>query len=580
MRELQHRIQGPGVDSPPVDAASLYPEPDGFLGRRAKAARAKLLAGLEGVLAKALAPGETVRYVARGCRFFLAEYWFGGAAAYYHNATALVLTDRRLLLVQIDRRGRPGDLKNQVSLTAVRGAGRTLLSGWIIRLADGSKLSFTALRGADRKRLEALLPGGDGPKSAQRSLEHLCPACLRVVPGPVGAAASCPEPTCRIPFRDPEKAARLSTWVPGLGDLYLRHHLFGTLEFLGSMVMLGVGLALALDAVANPEPSSGIAAAAMLLLLVVVPRVIDRSITRHMARKGLVPLALAPAPGAQARNLPSFPRWSPLLFAAGLALTGGMLALVAQDVGHDSAVREASRLADQGRFDDALARWEALKAAGGADETRRLRFALALLEAGDLTGADEVRGELEGTPVDRQLVQRFDAAIEREEAALTDYAEGLQALVQGDDAAAWPRLDRALEYLRDVKRPHLPATRAEVHAHLATELLAEPLAAGDLSAAPRWLDGAAGAPAAELAVVKAAYHSARDEAGAALAALAGADVKALPLDFQLLALEARARLATTDSARAEVRAAAQALPRDGLSDHAAARVEALTGPAR
>ena len=282
MPERETRIQAPGAASLPVNLSTLYPEGDGLFDRRTKARRAKLLGGIEVALRKALAPGETIRYVARGCRYFLGEYWFGGGAAYHHNMTALVLTDRRLLLVQIDGRGRPGDMKNQVQLAAIRGAGRSFLSGWGIRLADGTRLSFVALRAADRKRLQALLPTCEGPKAAEPSLEHLCPACLRHVPGKVGATATCPEPTCRIPFRDPEKAARLSTWVPGLGDLYLRHHLFGALEFLGSMLMLGVGLALLAEAIANPEPSSVVAAAFVLLLLVVVPRVIDRRVTRHM----------------------------------------------------------------------------------------------------------------------------------------------------------------------------------------------------------------------------------------------------------------------------------------------------------
>ncbi|WP_242345092.1 hypothetical protein [Anaeromyxobacter terrae] len=578
MRELATHLQAPGTDALPVDPASLYPEPDGFLGRRAKAQRAKLVAGIEGVLRTALAPGETIRYVARGCRFFLFEYALGGAPAHVHNLTALVLTDRRLLLVQLDWRGRAGDIKNQVPLTAIRGAGRSL-SGWRIRLADGSSLKFVSIRAADRKRLEALLPTADGPKAAGPSLQHLCPACLGVTPGPVGATATCPSPTCRIPFRDPEKAARLSTWVPGLGDLYLRHHLFGALEFLGSMAMLGLGLALLADALANPEAERLGVAAAVLVLLIVVPRAIDRRLTRHMGRKGLVPLALAPAPGAQARNLPSFPRWSPLLFAAGIAIAGGLLALTAGDLRHDGAVREASRLAAQGRFDDALARWNALEAAGGVDEARRMQFVLALMDAGDLADADQLRGELDGTPVDAGLVARLEAAVAREQAAITDYNEGIGALVKGDEATAWPRLDRAFEYLRGVKRPHLAVNRAELHAHLATQLLAEPLADGDVAAAPRWLDGAAGAPAAELAIVKAAYHSARGEADAARAALASADVQGLSLDFQLLALEARARLATSDAARAEVRAAAKALPRDQLSEEEAPRLDALLGEA-
>lgn len=559
----------------PVDPATLHPEPDGFLGRRARARREKLLSGIADVLRRALAPGERIRYAAAGCRYYLGEYWFAGAAAYHHNRMALVLTDQRLLLVQVGSRGKPGDIKNQVPLREIRGAGRSFLSGWRIRLADGTHLAFVALKRSDRTRLAALLPKADGPKAAQPSLQHLCPACLRAVPGPVGATASCPEPACRIPFRDPAKAARLSTWVPGLGDLYLRHHLFGGLEFLGSMFMLGLALAFGLGAILDPEPSSAIAAALVALVAVVIPRVVDRRITRHMGRKGLVPLALSPAPGAQARNLPSFPRWSPLLFAAGLAILAGVPALIVPDLRHDAAVREATELARAGRFDDALARWEALEAAGGAGEERRIRLALALIEAGDLAGADAVRSGLEGKPVDAKLVARFDTAVQRTQAAFDDYRRGVEALVGEDEAAAAPALDRAFAYLRGVRRPHFPTTRAELNAHLASQLLAEPLEASGVQAAPRWIEGAAGAPAAELAAVKAAWLSTGDDAAAARAALAAVDPSALPVEFQVLALEARARLAPHGAARAEIAAAARALGQQDLPDDLGARVEAL-----
>ena len=57
----------------PVNPATLYPDDDGFFGRRArKRARGKLLAGIgDGGLRRALAPGETLRYVARGVRYAL-----------------------------------------------------------------------------------------------------------------------------------------------------------------------------------------------------------------------------------------------------------------------------------------------------------------------------------------------------------------------------------------------------------------------------------------------------------------------------------------------------------------------------
>jgi hypothetical protein len=573
MRAHAKAAPTPGDDLP-VDSATLYPEDDGFLGRRAKAARAKLLGGIADVVRRALAPGETVRYAARGVRYHVVEHVFGGAAvAQYHNMTGLVLTDRRLLLVQIGRSGKAGDIKNEVPLAAIQGARKGFM-GLRIQLADGKKLQFASMRGADAKRLQALLPAAGGPRSSAPSLIHLCPACLRAVPGPVGTALTCPQQECRIPFRDPRKAARLSAVVPGLGDLYLRHHFFGSLEFLGSMAMLGLGAAFALQALADRETSSFVSAAVLAILFVGAPRVIDYFLTLHMGRKGLVPLAFAPAPGAQARNLPSYPRWSPLLFVAGIGVAGAIVFFVSQDLRHDVAVREAAALAAQGRLDDAQARWAAIERDGGADEARRVKFALALLDAGDLEGAGALEAQFQGSKIDSALAGRWNAASAREHAALDDYRHGVEALVAGD-ASAWARLDRSLAYFRGVTRPHLPRSRGELHAHLAEGVLREPLAEGDVERARRWVDGLGDAPGTEIAAVLAAYRSASGSRAEARAALAGLDTPTLSIPFQLLALEARARLAESDAEREAVRSAARAFPRDALDDEQVERLEAV-----
>jgi hypothetical protein len=563
------------ADDLPVDAATLYPEDDGFLGRRAKAARVKLLGGIADVLRRALAPGETVRYAARGVRYHVVEHVFGGAAvAQYQNMTALVLTDRRLLLVQLGRSGKAADMKNEVPLAAIQGAKKGFM-GLRIKLADGKKLQFASMRGADAKRLQGLLPtAATEPRSSGPSLVHLCPACLRAVPGPVGTSLTCPQQDCRIPFRDPGKAARLSALVPGLGDLYLRHHFFGALEFLGSMAMLGLGVAFALQALADRRTSSLVSAAVLAILFVGVPRVIDYFLTLHMGRKGLVPLALAPAPGAQARNLPSYPRWSPLLFVVGIGVTGAIVLFISQDLRHDAAVREAAALAAEGRLDDAQARWAAIERDGGADEERRVKFALALLDAGDLEGAGALEAQFQGTKIDAALAGRWNAASAREHTALEDYRQGIEALVAGD-ASAWTRLDRALAYFGAVKRPHLPRTRGELHAHLAEGVLREPLAAGDVERARRWIDELGDAPTTEVAAVLAAYRSASGSRAEARSALAGLDAATLSVPFQLLALEARARVAESEAEREGVRSAARAFQRDALDDDEAERLEAV-----
>jgi hypothetical protein len=303
----------------PLEAETAFPEGDGLLERRRASARAKLLASMRPVLEKALQPGERVRYAARGVQYAGLEFYFSGySVAYYSNLTALVLTDRRLLL-QVTSRGRPRDIKNQLRLAEVRSTRKRLGWSWELRLADGTKLVFVGMNRVDWKALGTLLPRPEEagkPVPGARSLEHLCPICLQPVPGPVGASPACSNAACRIPFRSPRRAVWLSTLVPGVGDLYLRHYLFGSLEFVGSMLALGLGVGVVALGVRHGE---AVLAVVGLVAFLVLPRLVDRAVTRRMAMKGLVPLAEGPTAGS-ARTLPMFPGWCWALFAAGTAL--------------------------------------------------------------------------------------------------------------------------------------------------------------------------------------------------------------------------------------------------------------------
>lgn len=60
---------GQAVDTAgvPVDAATLFPDGDGFLARRARARRAKLLAGVADVLRRALEPARWCGTSRAGC---------------------------------------------------------------------------------------------------------------------------------------------------------------------------------------------------------------------------------------------------------------------------------------------------------------------------------------------------------------------------------------------------------------------------------------------------------------------------------------------------------------------------------
>jgi hypothetical protein len=591
----------------PVEETTLFPEGDGFFEKRARAARRKVLDALAPVLARGLESGERVRYLAVGVRYSFWESWFARAAAEHHNRTALVVTDRRLLLLQVTTRNKPADLKAQVRLGRIRRAGQRTLGGWRLELADGTGLAFTRIPKKDRAQLEKLLlelpaaaaaaPGWSAapvapPSGAARwsgaagtsALEHLCPACLAVVPGPVGAVLTCPAEACRIPFRDPRRAARLSAAIPGLGDLYLRHHLFGAMEFIGSMALLGIGVGWALGAFrAGGAEELGVALALAGLLLV-VPRVIDWRLTLFMGRKGIVPLAEKPAPGAQARNLPSFPRWSPLLFLGGLGLALFVGWAMVQASEATAAAREVERLAQAGKLDEARERFRGLEAKGGLGTTERVRVALAFLEAGDLESSDELQGGWkDDAKVEQDVADRWNAAIQREQAALRRWRKGIDAFSQGDPEAAFAELDPAFAYFQGVRRPHFPTSRDEFHAHVAGDALAEPLRPQDVENARAWLGRAGNAPAPEQALVRAALASVRGDSREARASLEAAGGPAPSPGFEALRLETRARLAAGSGDAAEARAVSDAarglLARDPKQAERA-RLERLAGTGR
>lgn len=257
-----------------LEVETVFRETEGWFARRANERREKLLHALAPLLATTLEPEEAVRYATRGFLYSAAEYLLSGhLAAMHSNQVALVLTTRRLLWLEVDGKGRPRGLKNQVRLEKIRHVTARRSGQWTLETVAREKLVFSSIPRPDRKALAALVPGSPtAPREEGKCVEHLCPACARVVPGPVGTAEHCPNPACRIPFRSPKRAAWLSAHVPGVGDIYLRHVAFGALELVGSIAVLCVALFAAAEAFANPGTERLAVAALLAAFLVVLPR--------------------------------------------------------------------------------------------------------------------------------------------------------------------------------------------------------------------------------------------------------------------------------------------------------------------
>lgn len=567
IRKRWHDLAGNGL---PLEVESVFRETDGYLARRANEARAKLLQALAPLLAKALHPGETIRYVATGLRYSAAEHFLSGhLAARAANRTALVLTDSRLLLLQVDGGGQPKDLKSQLRVDRVRRASASWLGSLSLQTVSREKLVYTSVPRADRNALVALLPGSPAaPRASEPSVEHLCPACLRVVPGPAGSAERCPDPTCRIPYRSPRRAAWLSALVPGVGDIYLRHFLFGAFEFVGSIAVLCFALFTIGAALATRDEEVLVVAGVLGALFILLPRLLDFFLTLHMGRKGIVPLSLTPAPpgiedGApigpsRTASLPAFPAWSWVLFAAGALAVGATAWLTFAEFRTATRVLEACRLAEIGRVTEATRLFEQASAAKPVSPSDQGRFALALWEGGDLDGGDLLVKDLGG--IDEQVVARLDAFLAKYEAAHTDLDDGRVALLEGDTGSAWKRIDRAVALFTTLEAAPLPKSRYDAVIELAGGFLGPPLVPDDLAAAARMTDLAATLPGADarLDVARARIRAASGEAAPL------PDVAALDAHWRLLALEARAALRAGNADAAVFAREAEAVTLDDI----------------
>jgi len=550
----------------PLEVASVFPATEGFSEKRSAKRRAKLLAGVRPVLRRALEPEERILFAARAMQYSPGEFMASGMlVAQLSNQVALVATDRRLLVLFVDSKNRPKDLKNQIRYSEIRRvkSGGFLGSRYSVETLDRKTLIFIGIPRKDAKRLASAMPAPrlDAPKAPGRGLEHLCPACLRVVPGQVGSVVTCPNGACRIPFRSPRKAAWLSFLVPGLGDLYLRHHFFGTLEFVGSIVLLCMAVFLLLAEAPKSASDAG-AAWTVAALLVLAPRIVDYALTLHMGRKGIVPLSWQPAPrgvaeGAPiepraAKPLPAFPVWARALFILGALAAAGTGWAAYRSAQTNRTLLAACERAQKGDGEAAWKLWEQYGKSGARSNDDRARFGLALYRGGDLEGGDSVLTGL--STADKGLVEEINAFIEKLKTASNDYQAGRQALLKGEDDAAEAALDRAIAFYRTLPRTPLPKSRRQALAELAGELLAPPPTEEDVAAAAHLLEKAEALPDGDARDRIAKNRLALLRGGQAVdaAAFASGDLASFYVTWHVLALEGRARLATTSAELAAI----------------------------
>ncbi len=281
------------ADDDPYVFASIF-DNETWRARRLSIKKLKLLREIDPSLRAILAPGEKVHFVTMGNGVSFWESYFLGWVAYAINRRAIILTDHRILLLQIDRKLRPHTFRSQMRYLSIDSVTWPRFGNLRVKMRNKKTRLFSYLPRRDRVPLREFIKRKQlefrGYRPEALDAEDLCPRCHRPVDG---RPRQCPN--CRAGFKSPVKAALLSLLFPGLGDLYLGHRGFAALEIVGAaLAWLGVLLATMTPTISF----AGKVTAAVWVLLFV--HGLDALATRHVARKGLYP-AEGPATSIRAR---------------------------------------------------------------------------------------------------------------------------------------------------------------------------------------------------------------------------------------------------------------------------------------
>jgi hypothetical protein len=256
------RVPAPEGLSPQASSSELRVAPEDADWALAEG-REALLRAAAMVLTKALAPDERVRLVSKA---FASKGWPWARNSLRRagDRLTLVATDRRILLVHVNGKGRPSLYANQIPYTAIRRADVRLFgTSTAIETGDG----VITLRGMRRKLQDRLVDILDRDPNTKESLQPLCPSCLDAQ-----RSTSDPCTSCGAQCKSARTAALRSFVFPGLGDIYLGMTLVGAVTAIVAAVLwltlLAVFLAVSQEGGPQEMNIAGILVVAAILFVV------------------------------------------------------------------------------------------------------------------------------------------------------------------------------------------------------------------------------------------------------------------------------------------------------------------------
>ncbi len=224
---FQDLLAIPGGDGP-YAFTRMFREAD-RAERRQSRRHFKLLKRVDGAVREVVEPQERVLFLttARGLSFW--EQWVLGWRR------VVVLTDSRVILLQLDAGRRPRRIHRQLAYAAIAEVTDRRSAGVGIETLGGETLELRGLRQSDRTVVTDRLRSGAKAKhgtSSATGVESLCPYCHKALSG---RPRSCPR--CLRDFRRGWLSALSSLAVPGLGDYLMGFRGFSILELLTALAI-------------------------------------------------------------------------------------------------------------------------------------------------------------------------------------------------------------------------------------------------------------------------------------------------------------------------------------------------------
>ncbi len=221
----------------PLNQATAFSNHKGEFKERLKKKQLKMLEPFAPLLKQFLEPGEEMLLALQGCSpMSFMEQFTGGWMVYYIKRCVLVVTDRRILHFPTK-----GSYVPRHSIAQIRYGDvdeikpSTFLSRkFLVKYKNGKKETFLQVK--DSPKLKAVL--NDVRMTAQQPTtygirHHLCPKCT--APLTVGQYVC---PSCKLEFKNEQKARNLSILLPGGGYFYTGHPVIGVADAIVETVLI------------------------------------------------------------------------------------------------------------------------------------------------------------------------------------------------------------------------------------------------------------------------------------------------------------------------------------------------------